>query len=64
MQIFLKAKNKQNKLNSEKPFSYIYTFKGIKYHTYSIRYYRIETEHTDYINKFNDKVKSNIVLYL
>lgn len=28
-----------------------------------IQYYRMETEHIDYINRFNDKVKSNTVLY-
>ena len=30
---------------------------------YMTKYYRTETEHTDYINKFNDILKFNTVLY-
>lgn len=35
----------------------------VKYHVYDIKYYRNEPEHIDYINRFNDKVKPNTILY-
>ena len=35
----------------------------VKYHVYDIKYYRTNTEHIDYINRFNDNVRSNTVLY-
>ena len=35
----------------------------VKYHRYALKYYRIETEHIDYINRFNDEFKFSAVLY-
>lgn len=35
----------------------------VKYHRYALKYYRTETEHIAYINRFNDEFKFSAVLY-